>query len=65
MLSSKRAHMPWLAVRMHFEVFFGEIDPNLLSYGPAFLKRGFTSSVTIKSLKPLGQKLQKGIDGLS
>ena len=46
MLSSKRAHMTWLAVRIDFEVFFGEIDPDLLSYGPAFLKRGFTSSVT-------------------
>ena len=54
MLSSKRVHMTWLAVRIHFEVFFGEIDPNLLNYGPAFLKRGFTSSVTIKRFKPLG-----------
>ena len=38
MLSSKRAHMTWLAVRIHSEVFFGEIDPDLLSYGPAFHK---------------------------
>jgi len=27
-----------LTVRIDFEVFFGEIDPDLLSYGPAFLK---------------------------
>ena len=53
MLSSKRAHMTWLAVRVHFEVFFREIDPDLLSYGAAFHKRGFTSSVTIKIFKPL------------
>ena len=53
MLSSKRAHMTWLAVRIHFEVFLGEIDPYLLSYGPAFHKRGFTSSATIKIFKPL------------
>ena len=65
MLSSKRAHMTWLAVRIHFEVFLGEIDPDLLSYGPAFHKRGFTSSATIKIYKPLREKLQKGIDGLS
>ena len=52
--------MTWLGVRIHFEVFFGEIDPDLLSYDPAFLKRGFTSSVTIKIFKPLKQELQKG-----
>ena len=52
-LSSKSAHMTWLAVRIHSEVFFGEIDPDLLSYGPAFHKRGFTSSVTIKIFKRL------------
>ena len=66
MLSSKRGqvtkimfklgvHMTWLAVRIHFEVFFWEIDPDLLSYSPAFLKSGFTSSVTIKIFKPLKQ----------
>ena len=53
MLSSKRAHMTWLAVRIHSEVFFGEIDPDLLSYGLAFHKRGFTSSLAIKIFKPL------------
>ena len=52
--------MTWLAVWIHFEVFFGEIDPELLSYGPAFLKRGFTSSVMIKIFKPLKWELQKG-----
>ena len=52
--------MTWLAVWIRFEVFFGEIDPELLSYGPAFLKRGFTSSVMIKILKPLKWELQKG-----
>ena len=31
--------MTWLAVRIHFEVFFfGEIDPDLLIYDLAFLK---------------------------
>ena len=45
--------MTWLAVRIYFEVFFGEIDPDLLSYGPAFKKGGSTSSVTIKIFKPL------------
>ena len=64
MLSSKRGHvakimfklgvhMTWLAVRIHFEVFFWEFGPDLLSYGLAFLKSGFTSSVTIKIFKPL------------
>ena len=49
MLSSKRGHVTnpmlqlgvhviCLTVRIDFEVFFGEIDPDLLSYGPAFLK---------------------------
>ena len=52
--------MTWLAVWIRFEVFFGEIDPELLSYGPAFLKRGFTSSVMIKIFKPLKWELQKG-----
>ena len=48
-LSSKRGHVTkamlllgvnviCLTVRIDFEVFFGEIDPDLLSYGPAFLK---------------------------
>ena len=48
-LSSKRGHVTkimfllgvhliYLTVRKAFEVFFGEIDPDLLSYGPAFLK---------------------------
>ena len=40
MLSSKRVHVTWLAVRIHSEVFFGEIDPDLLNYGPAFHKKG-------------------------
>ena len=31
-------HTAWLAVRIHFEAFFGEIDPDLLSYDPAFFK---------------------------
>ena len=31
-------HLIYLTVRIDFEVFFGEIDPDLLSYGPAFLK---------------------------
>ena len=31
-------HVICLTVRIDFEVFFGEIDPDLLSYGPAFLK---------------------------
>ena len=49
MLSSKRGHMTkiifqlvghviCLTVRIDFEVFIWEIDPDLLSYGPAFLK---------------------------
>ena len=38
MLSSKRGHVIFLTKRIDFEVFFGEIDPDLLSYGPAFLK---------------------------
>ena len=49
MLSSKRGHVTkimfllgvhliYLTVRKAFEVFFGEIDPDLLSYGPAILK---------------------------
>ena len=38
MLSSKRGHVICLTKRIDFEVFFGEIDPDLLSYGPAFLK---------------------------
>ena len=49
MLSCKRGHVTkimfslgmhviCLTVRIDFEVFFGEIDPDLLSYGPAFLK---------------------------
>ena len=48
-LSSKRGHVTkimfllcvhliYLTVRIDFEVFFGEIDPDLLSYGPAILK---------------------------
>ena len=52
--------MTWLAVRIHFEFFFWEIETDLLIYGPAFLKSGFTYSVTIKIFKPLKQKLQKG-----
>ena len=31
-------HLIYLTVRKAFEVFFGEIDPDLLSYGPAILK---------------------------
>ena len=31
-------HVICLTVRIDFEVFFGEIDPDRLSYGPAFLK---------------------------
>ena len=41
-------------------MFFGEIDPDLWSYGPAFLKRGFTSMVTIKIFEPLKWEFQKG-----
>ena len=48
-LSSKRGHVTkimfllsvhliYLTVRKALKVFFGEIDPDLLSYGPAFLK---------------------------
>ena len=48
-LSSKRGHVTkimfllsvhliYLTVRKVLKVFFGEIDPDLLSYGPAFLK---------------------------
>ena len=31
-------HLIYLTVRKALKVFFGEIDPDLLSYGPAFLK---------------------------
>ena len=48
-LSSKRGHVTkimfllgvhliYLTVRIDFEVFFGKIDPDLLSYGPVVLK---------------------------
>ena len=48
-LSSKRGHVTkimfllgvhviCLTVRIDFEVFLGKIDPDLLRYGPAFLK---------------------------
>ena len=48
-LSSKRGHVTkimfllgvhliYLTVRIDFEVFFKEIDPDLLSYGPAIFK---------------------------
>ena len=52
--------MTWLVGKIHFEVFFAEIDPDLLSYGPAFFKRGSTSSVTIRIFKSLKWELQKG-----
>ena len=45
------AHITCLTVRIDFEVFFWEIHPDLLSHGPAFIKNGFTSSVTIKIFK--------------
>ena len=45
------AHMTCLTMRIDFEVFFWEIYPDLLSHGPAFIKNGLTSSVTIKIFK--------------
>ena len=32
-----RVHLIYLTVRIDFEVFFGKIDPDLLSYGPVVL----------------------------
>ena len=43
-----RARFTKMAERMDIEDFFEEIDPDLLKYGSAFRKCGFSSSVTMK-----------------
>ena len=37
-----------MAERIDIEDFFEEIDPDMLKYASAFLKCGFSSSVTMK-----------------